>query len=828
MPRIRWRDFTRGLWVAGGRDNVPDGALRRASGISQINESAIRSARGQRLINSFPANQYIRFNDALFQAEGLAGTDILRDGVAIGSFPQTLVAPARISFLRMPPQAELVDWLFVAGGGNPFKVKADGTDASAWGIETPADGMVGSSPAPTGDLKTISAMDTAADWVRVQSAGAVPADEATITVSAASVKWSFTDAGTNSYANTQAALTLNLTKMGTGSAGRPSADQDYIDFYIRLSGDTAIGPAAENFDWLEVAFALGTTDFDDNVKTRRIDGVDGTISQAGLGTQQVGSGTYALDQNLSETLIVGGQNVFNPNADSRGVLNAIAQTTVMRQNDVWQRIRIPKITFDQVGSNLSLTWADVKAARLTFKRSGQLTIFVDTLALTGGYGLQGGLKYLQVFKNSATGSRSNPNPTFVQVDGVNRGYVQLGNIQQPTDPQVDKIEIYRTVGNGEAFFFAFELDVGTITTFDTVVDFRGMFSAPYIADVDLPAVLSSTEVRLDNAPVPTTIREVLSHPHLGRAWWLDSAEANRGNLYFSPAGRPESTGGGEDGGFLSITTQTDNVLQTIARWNDALYVFSNQGLYRVVGDDEPFASQEVFGVPGTVQPDTVVETPFGLVWMATDGVRLFDGTQSQMLGNDALGPLFRGYDAENLVAFEGVTAAYFKEDYFVGDGDNELLVLHLPTQTWRQLALRDAYTLYGADDDVELIAGFARDDTALGSTQLVEDEAADLTIAYQVQTGSKLTAVDTKGIIQRVFIDIDSAGLQVTPTLVLDDSEIELAPLTTAARETVEYARLDLSNLIAIRLQAIVTNAPIILYGIELDVYVPEGTGSQS
>jgi hypothetical protein len=833
MARIGWRTFDRGLWLAGGRDNLPDGALRRATGVSQLREGAIRSARGQRILNLFGANQYIRFDEALFQS---TGPDVLREGIVINAaFPQSgllgqVAGTRRASFLRAPPQADLTDYLFVAGGNNPFKVKADGTSASKWGIDPPPEGFGATADAI--ESKSIDTCDVAATWTRVGAVGVNPSDEPTIAIGGVtSMRFDFEQAAVTRYTK---AVTTNLEHFGSGLTGLPSADQDYIEIWFRITSSTTgptsgNEPSPQNFDYLEISFALGAANFDDNVYTRRVEAQDGSLPQAGLADQKIGLGGIRDDEPFNiatDAGIVAEEGVFDPGSDTRLLLNTLGQSIIYRQVDVWQRVRVSKSTFDRTGGDATLTWADVQAVRLSFSRSGECSVLVDNIALAGGYGLVGNYQYAVTYRNDTTGSRSNPNETDglftpVKVKQIDRGRVIVGNLPISADPQVDKKEIWRTVGNGEAFFLLTEIDNAETTFIDEVADFRGLFTGVgYLTDDQLPDVLGSDELQFDNAPPPSTILEVLGMPHLGRAWWLDSAPGQEGRVFFSPAGRPES-----NAGFVDLTN-TDEPLVTIARWNDVLYVFSRNGLFRIVGDDEPFTGQEVFGSPGTSEADTVVVTPFGIFYRAADGIRLFDGQFSTIVSADALGPVFRGYTVDETLPFEGITAAYIREDYYISDGQAQILIYNARTQTWRFLQL-NSQTLYAADDDEEIIANIGFGFVA-GETTALEDPAADEQVTFEIEVPTRRVSTDTQGVVQRIFIDIETGGAQVTPRLLFDDTVIVLPVIVAAARTTIEYARLNLARLVAVRLSAVVTTETIIVYGIEADVYVPAGSGAEA
>ena len=55
---------------------------------------------------------------------------------------------------------------------------------------------------------------------------------------------------------------------------------------------------------------------------------------------------------------------------------------------------------------------------------------------------------------------------------------------------------------------------------------------------------------------------------------------------------------------------------------------TQKNIYRITGDAEPFIPRKVYQCPGTIYPSTVVVTPFGVVYQAFDGIRIFDGNTS--------------------------------------------------------------------------------------------------------------------------------------------------------------------------------------------------------
>lgn len=134
MPPITLRDFSKGLWIEGPDDGMPEGTLRRAKGVHPSTRGNIRSRDGSTLLYSLNAHSLARFDDVRYQG---AGTIFYRDGVSI----KTGLASNRLTFVAIPPTQGVVDSLFVAGGGSLFKVDTAGNVTNV-GIAIPADPTV--------------------------------------------------------------------------------------------------------------------------------------------------------------------------------------------------------------------------------------------------------------------------------------------------------------------------------------------------------------------------------------------------------------------------------------------------------------------------------------------------------------------------------------------------------------------------------------------------------------------------------------------------------------------------------------------------------------
>ena len=292
-------------------------------------------------------------------------------------------------------------------------------------------------------------------------------------------------------------------------------------------------------------------------------------------------------------------------------------------------------------------------------------------------------------------------------------------------------------------------------------------------------------------------------------WTRDSVIGARGRVYYSPIGRPESVKG-----FIEVTND-DDPMQKLVRWGNFLWAFSEEGIYQIVGTD-PYTSRRVEGAPGTINPFTIISTDIGIIYESRDGVRSFNGARSTLISPEAVQILFRGSTAEGISAFSGVVATYGRGEYFISDG-TVTLALDVAKGTWRNVGV-GADALFFEDDTEELIASFG------GSVYTFEEEGktqdGSTAISFEVEPVSVKISSDIDGIIQFLFIDANTGGQAITPTLILDGLEIVLPTFQTSSREITEYKIFRSARLVGVRLTGSLTSA-IEIFDMSADIYVP-------
>ena len=444
MPqkRISFSNFDRKLVLSGGREQTGPAALRRASGVAPEATTSVWSRWGSNLLyNSITAIQLYYWNGARYAYDG---AHLYKNGAVIVSG----FNGGKLSFNSMPPQPGLPDYLFILGGGvTPFKIDPSG-GISNWGIVAPPNQMQANNNPP--ETITIDQLNSSGDianpnWIVngncskafVTGADTIPPYNGATGSMKIIPDFPAPNNGepwriVNSTNINSAAPPANL---GTYTSGDISLLTDVVQFWLLV--DTA-----GNAGWIEL-------DFDVN---------DGSFHKDYY--------QYAI-QLISS-------NSSNPNAQ----VTHSTQETITFQPQSWQLITIAKSQFNRIGLNFEFDWANVQAVRFQGGYFNQKTLFfIGDLTLSGGTALGAGpavgaggseYDYYAVYRNTVTGSQSNPQPVASRVFGVGDNSVALSNFPPSSDPQVDAIDLYRTqAGGGDPFYLdtIYLVNVSDLTTY---------------------------------------------------------------------------------------------------------------------------------------------------------------------------------------------------------------------------------------------------------------------------------------------------------------------------------------------------------------------------
>jgi hypothetical protein len=452
MARVRIRNFSDGLWIAGGREDAPADAgggpisLRKADGMNPVKTITLRSRAGSTLVRANTnAHSLIRFGGIRYA--GVGTTFINAD---TGAVLKTGLSGNRLNFSKMPVQLGGPDYLWVLDGTMPFKMALNGT-ISNWGITAPPDGMTAA----------VGAQD-----VRVIDSMANPPGSSA------------------SYTLTQV---IALAKKSNDTT-LPNGDLE-LDF------------SGANHWRLHKALSIDLSTYADTRVSLQTDAIAITLLQSGTGFAVFGLRMrFYLDPSTVTDYY-------------EAVVSLISQTETLTKRNLtastfsfdWAQpmglgevatIEIPKSVFRRVGSNgkgwesvgqielapaaMSLSAADYGNTVGSNTRFGA-QLFIQNWQLQGGFPLNGTYQYAETFLNSVTGSRSNSNPNYITVPNVDRQPVTLTNFAASPDPQVDEREIWRSVG---------VLDGGTLSNTLFLVAVIPVAQASYVdgtvADTPVP------------------------------------------------------------------------------------------------------------------------------------------------------------------------------------------------------------------------------------------------------------------------------------------------------------------------------------------------------
>jgi len=805
--RHRERNFTGGIFLAGPKEDGPAGSLRRGRGLSLVKTGSAKSRWGAAVAPFLNIAGQIANVHSLYTFTGIricgAGTSFYEDGSAIAT-PSAL-SGGRMTFASMPLAGGQRDYLFVTNGAQIFMSDYVG---QTWivGITPPADGFTltkiaqkrqtmvhfnndASAASPYNDLYSGADATQAANWTGLADnpGSTTPADVTSPTVD-----------GNHAVnfpipASSSAGWTLTKTLDLSTVSGATSPNEDWIVLWVHIDHPARL-------DQFTLQFSVADTTFND-AYTKDVQ-VEDTVSKKQLKQQR----------GLGDLLPVRNQDTYfkdNPpgNPEVLSLQEQLGTVKLIATRKTWTRLRLPKSTFKRSVDGAADAWNNIKAVRIVCNTNsgGAVNVYCELMYLVGSVGKQGdyqGLITYATYSGATLLQRSNANPTPVTLTGLERQGMTWGSLPTSANPFVTHVECWETMGNGAIYFLAGKVTNGTASFTDTVADYTGLFG-------NTASVLALDTLPTDNAQplagqgfigTPTDI----VGPHQGRMWWAgDAGNGAKGRVYYSPQGRPSSVAG-----FVIVSADND-ATQKLIRWNDLLYCFTTKAVFQIIGTDEPFTVSRVMGVQGTLQPRTVVATPFGIFYQATDGIRVFDGTQAPLVGFDALGPVLRGESVENLTSFVGTIAEHAREEYVISDG-TQTLGWHLTDHTWRDLGISPTAMYYMDDTDLFLgpnvfLMGLASGVVAFEQPGTTTDYNGTA-IPFSVEPVSATWEAGLRKLIQRVYIEANTNGQSLTPTLIIDGVSTTLPTLVTASQSVVEYPIVKPGRVVGLRLEGSLTD----------------------
>lgn len=413
----------------------------------------------------------------------------------------------------------------------------------------------------------------------------------------------------------------------------------------------------------------------------------------------------------------------------------------------------------------------------------------------------GTYQYKITYLNSTTGTRSNENPAAASILIVNQA-IDISSIPDGSlvDPQVNYVEIWRTVADGNAFFYLDRVAAGTTIYAD-----------------DGSVSLSSIELPLDNIKPFTYFTDCLGPFNASMFWIARNSSGNRGRLFYSPIGRAEAVQG-----FIEVTNDS-NVLQRIFRFQGQLGVIAEAGIF-LIGGANPYSSREVVGCPGTTEPQSVVETPLGIVYRASDGLRLFDGSQSRIISPNTVDRLFTenttSQSTGDLDKFGTIKcASRFRDEYIISDGVQS--IAYSPNQSrYRDLGVGFDALYY--EQETEVLAGNF-------NNQLISFEKSNNFKDYLVNIPVILepphfkTTSDNEIILQFLMFDVYLGEESLDISLIIDGVESVISTIQSTTRSIITLHIGQSGKIFGLRLVGSLSKNQIEIFSIKAVTYSPGG-----
>lgn len=330
-----------------------------------------------------------------------------------------------------------------------------------------------------------------------------------------------------------------------------------------------------------------------------------------------------------------------------------------------------------------------------------------TLPTTGGGFPSGSYEYVYTYVRSATGVESGPSPILTH-EHTTDGCVEVSDLLLSDDPDVDFINIYRTVNGGETFYLVDTIANSNDSTFELGGGTEGALSPTLYADgiidctddvtLALSSALNVAQKRVYGSGLPPRVRFLRTH--LDRVWGagaLLDATYSAGSATFTN-GSTTVTGTGTHwtdrivGRSVKASSAPDSQKYTVAK------VVSETEMILKTAFDESTATAVAYSVrDDNRNPNTVYWSYPGYPedWPVTNGLTIEGEDNEGITGLAVLLGRLVVFRRDAIYAVSGNSEANFQVDLVyrgVGCVDGHTIV-----ETGNAVFFRDADGWYAFD-----------------------------------------------------------------------------------------------------------------------------------
>lgn len=368
----------------------------------------------------------------------------------------------------------------------------------------------------------------------------------------------------------------------------------------------------------------------------------------------------------------------------------------------------------------------------------------------GSLSPRSGYTYCYVYKNNTTGHPSNASPRSANTGSLTSQNITV-SYTASTDPQVDKIDIYRNDDGGGIFYYLATVANATSTYTDSIPD-SGLNN-----DIIAPLV--------GNEPPPSGISLVVFY--LGRMW-----VATGNKVYFGSG--PDCTNGVPEEAFYNKNNFSfPGKVTALVPISIGLLVFTRDDLYIILGSDLASFYPKKFQANLGVLNQNCVAQDGDLVFIFTSRGQLFELSGENEIGFPIRGKLAAINPAN---AYLALHRSGDDEGLFISDGSANIYRYSLAMQCWSTKAqpvggIRSIASIETSTAVWSLVAGRTAGSGYILSRNLTTFQDDGVSYDWNVEIGAIVGAPPGKfATVESVLLETTTAGTY--PTVAVRFNEI--------------------------------------------------------